>query len=221
MTIEEKKWLTYDMNVTGIDDREKQEESLLYFTSDQILLWLKDHNAFHKFDKVKKLNTFSDIRKVLSQITNKIHERFDTLESFLDVITLCKTEIIRIASKKESKTETVILFENYLERLANKLRRIYKLPVKQLEDNDNWEELRLRVTNRALSKLSSTNDKDTLKSVAWLFFYELQSKNQTFNSDEICLTELMKEFNKEKFTDPNIIGFDDLKVFNKKKPEQD
>jgi len=216
MTVEEKRWLVYDMKIIGIGEKEKQEESLLSFSSEQVVLWLNNNQAFSEFHNTKKLNTFSHIRKILNQVSVKIHEHLDNLNSLLCLITTCKTEIARIVPENESKTETVLLFEKYLKLLENKLRRINKIPIIQKITNVEWEVLKSRITKKALGKLTSTEDKQTLESIAWLFFNELQMNNKTYNSENIYLTELMKEFNKQKFTDPNIIGFDDLRISSKR-----
>ncbi len=213
MTIEEKNWLVYEMKMIGINEKEKQEDTLLAFFSNQIVGWLEQHEEFSKLFSNKRINTFGEVRKILNQVAVNIHEHLGILDSLLSLVTACKTEIYKIAPAEEYRTETVLSFEKYLELLVNRLRRIKKLPVISSLASDDWEELKSRITKEALKKLTSINDRQTLESIAWLFFYELKENNKTFSNDNIYLSELFKEFNKQKFINPYIVGDDDLKIY--------
>jgi hypothetical protein len=219
MTVEEKTWMINEMKVVEINRFEQQEELLLSFSSDKIIKWLEKNPSFSALLIETTPNTFSRIRKLLNQVVVKIHEHREYIDSLLNIVSSCKTEITKAISRDSYKTETISLFNKYLHLLANKLKRIKNLPANEEVTDVEWEKLKTRITNKAISKLYLIDDKQTMESVAWLFFYELRGKKIMYSNDEIYLTELQKEFNKQKFTNPKEIGFDDLRAIKKNNEE--
>ena len=195
MTIEEKHWLMYHMNVTDIEKTEQKELAVLKAFSHSINRWLIENELFDKIIvKAEFEHFFSDGKERYGsnfRMTKLfLHKIYLFLVGHDELVQGLQKEIIQWQSRIFPQTglsDNIVKFKTYLEDLRKKLKYTKSITREAKVKTDTQEEFYSNIARSAASKIKNKHELPQFGANAQLFYN---------CSDEVLKDEFNFEINK-------------------------
>lgn len=224
MTIEEKHWLIYQMNILEIENIETQELSVLNTISGKLQAWLDENELIENILNKEDFSAFfinSKERygvnfKILKSFLHQLHLFFVGKDEFINNFHL------QIIKWQEQMPQTkasinVLKFASYLEYLRRSLMFTKSITKRVKIKIQSQEEYYENIVNVALTKIP-IHEQSEFPTNALIFYHSLDHNAHLFSSKNEWVSALLK-FHAKQIAELSShgVGFDEVKAYRKQK----
>lgn len=224
MTIEEKHWLMYQMNISEIDKIEKQETAVLKLVSQNLKEWLIENNL------TEDILTNKEFENFVINSKERYGANFKMFKSFLYrlyAFIIGKDELIQDLQKLiinwQSQTNQIkysantLKFESYLEYIRKRLMLTKSIKKDAKVKISTQEEYYKDIVKEALSAIPS-HERNEFPTSALMFYHSLGTDSDSLKTKHDWVKALL-EFHAHQIAEflGHDVSYDDVKVYRKQK----